>query len=276
MIPTEPARSRLRAALPFVVLAFVVRALLGAAIAVEPARFVASTTRHFPRGELALFDQGGALLFELYYQRKITIAPTAVDLVALIVGHLLGLFVMAALVHRVAHPAASVREALRAVPPRYPLLVLATGLGTLALGLIASAGVALAFFAVAPTTPVGQGAAIALVLVPLAAFSLVLDAVRVALAATDDSLGAATARALRAIARDPAPLLLRYAAAAIAQGTLAVAAVAVAFGLALGRPFAAAAGILAATTCTLAAVAVRAWLLATLTRRVEIDRKPPE
>ncbi len=270
------ATRRARAAIPLVALAAGARAILGAAVAVEPARYVATTTRHFPRGELALFDQGGALLFELYYQRKIAIAPTALDLIAIVVGHLVGLFVMAALVVRLANPALTVREALRAVPPRYPLLVLATGLGTFFLAVLAGASFGAAIFLIAPSTASGQGLTAALILLPLGLLALLVDSVRVALAVSDESLGAALARATRAVLRRPAPIFLRYALATLAQAALATAGAASAVWLAFKAPLVAAFGIALSALCLVAAVAVRAWLLAALTDRLVADRTEPE
>lgn len=265
---SAPLTSRLRAALPALGLAFAVRVACACALAVAPARWASSTTRGFPRGELALVDHGAGLLLEVLQRRQVQLGLMPTAPVVAVLGGVAALVTFGALVAALARPQA-LSSSLVHAGRRMGSLLLVSGLGALALSLVALLEALALMSALATASRQAALVAGALALLPLACVACLVDAAKVAAITSPEGGVAALRLAARGVRRGFVALLASYLVLALGELLVATAGALAVAGLAFGSPLA----VLLATACALLALAAltlaRAWFLAGLVPRFE-------
>lgn len=130
--PVNRTRSLLAAAIGPLALGTGLRLICASLAAAVFARWAGDATRHFPRGERALLDNGGSLLFELFYRGQFARGLGPVLLSTAVFSGLAGLVPFGSLVARLDTPFVPLGAAIRRALGRLSALVLCSGVGTLA------------------------------------------------------------------------------------------------------------------------------------------------
>lgn len=259
-------RARVLPAWRAVVLVFAVRLVFAATVGLVPATWAAESARHFPRGELALLEHGGVLLFDVLVHGSVPYGATRVAGALALILAVLALIPFGSLVLQLYRPR-GLASALTQSMARIGTSLLLTGVSLVLLALV----LVFEMFAFGPVIASFGGTSawpwiigVSLALPAPAAFALYGDALRVrGLLARDGFLDrfGVTMRLLRPYALG---CFARYLSSAALQVVFAGGAVALGLAVVARSTGVFAVGMLGAFALLAAASLARAWLLAHL------------
>ncbi|NUP05611.1 MAG: hypothetical protein HOW73_06080 [Polyangiaceae bacterium] len=265
----KSAWARIRGAVPALSFALGLRLVCAFAVAVAPARWVAHATQNFPRGELALVDNGAGLLVELVFRRQVETGVLPVAGIASVVVALLGLVAFGALavsLHRPAPLSSAVAWSAR----RFGWLLLASGIGAVVAVVVLLVETVTLFYALRFSPPSAQIFGFVVAMIPLSIIAAATDTVRAACAVLDGP-SAALRVGLGTLRDHFGALCGRYVVSVVAELAIAFGGLAVVGRLLLGNAPVAIAGGLLAVVALIAVVLARAWFLAHVVDRLVLS-----
>jgi hypothetical protein len=258
--------TRMRQASTAVLVGVGLRVFLGLGLGLVPAAWATETTRHFPRGELALAEHGSTLLLDLFAHGSL---PHGSGRLALFLGLFsitLGLVPFGATILGL-HERDRIAALLARTLARMGTLLLVSGVVLIALALV----LLLEVMAVGPlVSTLGQKSLVApallltLAIPAPAAFALYGDALRVRAMLADDSFIDRFAVTLRCLRGRGLVVFARYLLAASLQAVALGGAAALSAAVIAQPTGLLVMGLAGAALLLIAAAFTRAWLLAHL------------
>jgi len=259
-------RARVLPAWRAVVLGFAVRLVFAATVGLVPATWAAESTRHFPRGELALLEQGGVLLFDVLVHGSLPYGATRVAGALSLILAVLALIPFGGLVFELYRPRGLARALTQSIA-RIGTSLLLAGVSLLLLSLV----VIFETFAFGPVIASFEGTSAwpwiigALFALPApAAFALYGDALRLRGLLARDGFFDRFGVTLRLLRPHALGCFARYLSSAALQVCFVGGAVALGLAVVARSTSVFAVGMLGAFALLAAASFARAWLLAHL------------